>query len=141
MAQKLTHEELGRLFQLDDDGYSHKEIADTICEEFNRETLDRSTIYRHLNRRSNKKWMTALTTGFCDRGFHSWVVEPLVSTTTIPKVRGNGAAGYMVNTGQRRTCRDCGCVEETTMAVRGNKRVVPTRPRIGLPTPYVGERP
>lgn len=141
MAKKLTHEELNRLYQLNDDGYFQKEMSDVICREFDRETLDRSTIYRHLKARVSGMKMTALITGFCDRGYHSWVVEPLVSSTTISNTHGYGAAGHLVNTGTRRTCRDCGCVEETTMAVGENKRVVPPRPRIGRPTPYVGERP
>ena len=141
MAKQLTHEELDRLYQLDDDGHSHKEIADIICREFHRETLDRSTIYRRLKQRAESTKVTALTASFCDRGHHSWVVESIVSSTTIPKTGGDGAAGYLVNTGTRRTCRDCGCVEETTMAIGENKRVVPPRLRTGRPTPYVGERP
>lgn len=141
MAKRLTRDELERLFQLDDEGRSYKEMADIICEEFNRETLDRSTIYRHLKSRLSGKKMTSLTEGFCDRGYHSWVVEPLMSSTTIPNASEKGAAGYLVNTGTRRTCRDCGFVEETTMVVGRHKRVVPPRSRIGLPSPYVGERP
>ena len=141
MAKKLTREELDRLFQLNDDGYSYKEIADIICREFNRETLDRTTIYRHLKNRLKLKKAAKITESFCDRGYHSWVLEALVSGTKIPSANGEGAAGYLVNTGTRKTCRDCGRVDETPMPMGENKRVVPVRTRIGRPTPYAGERP
>ena len=141
MAKQLTREELDRLFQLNDERYSYKEMADIICEEFNRETLDRSTIYRNLKTQVNYKKMAALTKGFCNRGHHSWVVESVVSSNSIRNSNGQVESGYLVNIGTRRTCRDCGRVEETPMPIRENKRVVPRRSRIGRPNPYVGERP
>ena len=140
MAKKLTHAELDRLFQLDDEGRSYKEMADIVCQEFNRETLDRSTIYRRLNGRLNRENITVLTASFCDRGHHSWVVEPIISSTTMRNSGEPTGAGYLLNTGTRRTCRDCGCIEETAMVVGDTKRVVPLRSRIGRPTPYAGER-
>ena len=141
MAKKLTRQESDRLYQLDDERHSQKEISDIICREFNRETLDRSTIRRHLKNRAALGSPLPNASQFCDRGYHSWIVETIVSTTTIANTSGDGAAGYMLNTGTKRTCRECGWVEETTIAVGDNERVVTPRPRTGRPAPYVGERP
>ena len=50
MARPLTNDEITRMHHLDEEGASDKVIADQICREFNRETLDRSTIHRHRQR-------------------------------------------------------------------------------------------
>lgn len=139
MAKELTRQELDRLYQLDDERYSQKEISDIICREFNRETLDCSTIRRHLKNRAVFGRTLPITSRFCDLGHHLWVVETIVSKTTIPKTSGDGPAGYMLNTATRRTCRECGRVEETTLAMGEKERVVPPRPRIGRLAPGVGE--
>ena len=47
MARPLTNDEITQMHHLDKEGASDKAIADQICREFNRETLDRSTIHRH----------------------------------------------------------------------------------------------
>ena len=141
MAKQLTREELDRLFQLADEGRSYKEMADIICNEFHRETLDRSTIYRHMKGRLKSKRKAVITESFCNRGHHSWVEESIVSLTTMLSPGADTGAGYLLNTGARRTCRECGYVDETTMVVGENKWVVPRRSRIGHPTPYAGERP
>ena len=133
MAKPLTHKELGRLFQLNDEGTSYKEMADVICREFGRETLDRTTIYRKLKSRLNRKKAAKITESFCDRGYHSWVLEPLVSRTKIPSANGEGAAGYLVNTGTRKTCRDRGQFEETSVQIGEHKRVAPIRTKFVRP--------
>lgn len=140
MAKQLSRPELDRLYQLDEDRHSQKEISDVICREFNRETLDRSTIRRYLKQQAVVGRTLPITSRFCDLGHHLWVVETIVSKTTIPKTSGDGAAGYMVNAGTRRTCRECGCVEETPIADGENERVVPPRPRIGLRAPCADGR-
>ena len=140
MAKQLTQPELGRIYQLDDERHSQKEISDIICREFNRETLDRSTVRRHLKGRVSREKINSPITSFCGRGYHSWVVEPVASSTAILNADGTGGAGYLLNTGTRRTCRECGFVEETSMAIGKNKRVVPPRPRIGHRAPYADER-
>lgn len=139
MANHLTHEELDRLYQLNDQGYFQKEVSEIICREFNRETMDRTTIYRRLKQRTKKKEVSAFTPSFCGRGHHLWVVESIVSTTTIPGPGGKGAAGSMLNSGVRRSCRDCGRIEETTRVAGIDERVIP--PRTGRLTPCVGEHP
>jgi len=117
IAKQLTLEELDQLIQLADDGRSYKEMADIICNEFHRETLDRSTIYRHLKGRLKSKRKAVITESFCNLGHHSWVEESIVSSTTVLNPGGATGAGYLLNTGARRTCRDCGYVDETTMVV------------------------
>ena len=47
MARPVTNDEITWMHHLDEEGASDKVIADQICREFNRETLDRSTIHRH----------------------------------------------------------------------------------------------
>ncbi len=71
MAKQLNHQEVDRLYQLDDGRQSQKEISDIICREFNRETLDRSTIRRHLKNRDVVESTLPNAPGFCDRGHHS----------------------------------------------------------------------
>ena len=51
MANELTSNELARLYELHDAGSTQKEIANTICGQFGRQTLDRTTIFRRLKLR------------------------------------------------------------------------------------------
>ena len=48
---RVTQEEWKRIDELDEAKVSTKEISDKICEEFERETLDTSTIWRHRRNR------------------------------------------------------------------------------------------
>jgi len=88
MAGQTSQEEKYRIFELDQAGCSQKEIPDLICKEFNRETLDRSTIRRilgsekhrnswHLNRALKKRLPTTprqqMFREKCDLGDHSWM--------------------------------------------------------------------
>ena len=50
MARPLTNDEITRMHHLDGEGASDKVIADQICREFNRETLDRTTLYQMRRR-------------------------------------------------------------------------------------------
>ena len=55
VAKPLSKEEDGWIFELDQKGFSQKEIQDRICKEFNRETLDRSTLHRSLRRENLRR--------------------------------------------------------------------------------------
>ena len=50
MARHLSLEEKKRIDELGRSGASDKEISDQICREFNRETLDRTTLYQMRRR-------------------------------------------------------------------------------------------
>ena len=88
MAGQTTQEEKYRIFELDQAGFSQKEIADLICKDFNRETLERSTIRRTLGSKKNRdSWHMSRSLKIrppttprqqifwekCDRGDHSWM--------------------------------------------------------------------
>ena len=48
MTRRLSPPEKDRIRELNQDGFSQKEISDKVCTEFGRITLDRTTIYRFL---------------------------------------------------------------------------------------------
>ena len=111
------------MHHLDEEGASDKVIADQICREFNRETLDRSTIHRHRQRfpslRKKLSPMHLPVTPLqqeaferCQVGDHGWMVRgELFVDCYTPKCLLGGVypTGELIEEayGERTTTRTC----------------------------------
>jgi len=91
LTKPLSNEEKGLIYELHNNGISDKEIADQVCKKFNRETLDRTTIYRLRQVFVPNKWLPKLPSQQrfwerCNLGDHTWmerVVVPECSTENM----------------------------------------------------------
>ena len=120
MASRLTVGEKFRLYELADEGRTHKEISDTMCREFARDTLDRTTVQQWLRKRPAGQTSKYL----CARGLHSWVRETLSRLTSFgAKDSQRQPAGYFVNVGKRKTCGYCGEIAVSPPMVKGDGEI------------------
>ena len=119
MARHLSLEEKKRIDELGRSGASDKEISDQICREFNRETLNRTTLNRLRRQQRSSSPMHLPVTPLqqeaferCQVGDHGWMVRgELFVDCYTPKCLLGGVypTGELIEEayGERTTTRTC----------------------------------
>lgn len=103
MARRVSIKEKARIIELVRGDASDKEISDTICREFDRHTLDRSTIRAIRKEIPLSPTLNLPTTPTqrrfwerCQAGDHSWMIGFLTTESFSVEILGEDLRGELV---------------------------------------------